>query len=199
MGLDISYYGNVKRIPDEKVPEGVEAFNQAYEDWENSRDGNTYLYYIHPDRSYFGEHMKGLEPGWYEVPREGGGYLRAGSYSGYNSWRNDLALAAGYEGGAEEVWGTMSDQLYKPDSPPFLELINFSDSEGVIGPDVSKKLYNDFVNYENTIKQEVDKWFLKIHPEKAYGVDDTKWFLSKYEEWKKAFETASNGGFVSFH
>ena len=90
--------------------------------------------------------------------------------------------------GAEEVWRTMSDQLYKPDSPPFLELINFSDSEGVIVPDVSKKLYNDFVNYENTIKQEVDKWFLKIHPEKIYGVDDTKWFLSKYEEWKKVFE-----------
>ena len=29
MGLDISYYGNVKHIPDEEVPEGVERFNQS--------------------------------------------------------------------------------------------------------------------------------------------------------------------------
>lgn len=198
MGLDISYYGNVKRIPDEEVPEGVEAFNQAYDDWESSRDNNTYLYYLDPDRSYFGGHMKGLEPGWYEVPREGGGYLRAGSYSGYNSWRNDLALAAGYEGGVEEVWG-MGDQLYQPDSPPFLELINFSDAEGVIGPDISKKLYNDFVNNEKKVKDEVDKWFLKIHPTKSYDVEDTKWFNQKYNEWKEAFRTASQNGFVSFH
>ena len=198
MGLDISYYGNVKRIPDEEVPEGVEAFNPAYDDWESSRDNNTYLYYLDPDRSYFGGHMKGLEPGWYEVPREGGGYLRAGSYSGYNSWRNDLALAAGYEGGAEEVWG-MGDQLYQPDSPPFLELINFSDAEGVIGPDISEKLYNDFVNNEKKVKDEVDKWFLKIHPTKSYDVEDTKWFNQKYDEWKEAFRTASQNGFVSFH
>lgn len=198
MGLDISYYGNVKRIPDEEVPEGVEAFNPAYDDWESSRDNNTYLYYLDPDRSYFGGHMKGLEPGWYEVPREGGGYLRAGSYSGYNSWRNDLALAAGYEGGAEEVWG-MGDQLYQPDSPPFLELINFSDAEGVIGPDISKKLYNDFVDNEKKVKDEVDKWFLKIHPTKSYDVEDTKWFNQKYDEWKEAFRTASQNGFVSFH
>lgn len=122
MGLDISYYSTANRIPDEEVPEGVEAFNQAYEDWEMSRDNNTYLYYLNPDQGYFGGHMKGLEPGWYEVPREGGEYFRAGSYSGYNTWRNDLALAAGYEGGDKEVWG-MSDQLYEPDSPPFLELI----------------------------------------------------------------------------
>lgn len=203
MGLDISYYPNVKRIPDEEVPEGVEAFNKEYEVWEKKRfneGNNTYLYYLDPDQSYFGGHMKGLEAGWYEVPRDDSGvnYFRAGSYSGYNNWRNDLALAAGYEGGADEVW-SMGDRLYEPDSPPFLELINFSDAEGVIGPAISKKLYNDFVNYENKVKQEVDNWYLKIHPEKEYGVDDTKWFLSKYEDWKKAFESASNGGFVSFH
>ena len=203
MGLDISYYPNVKRIPDEEVPEGVEAFNREYEEWEKSRfneGNNNYLYYLDPDRGYFGGHMKGIEPGWYEVSRDDSdvNYFRAGSYSGYNEWRNDLALAAGYEGGADEVW-SMGDRLYEPDSPPFLELINFSDAEGVIGPDISKKLYNDFVNYENKVKQEVDNWYLKIHPEKEYGVDDTKWFLSKYEDWKKAFEAASKGGFVSFH
>ncbi len=199
MGLDVSYYNNVRRVPDEEVPEGVEAFNQAYEDWDGSRDNNTYLYYLDPDRGPFGGHMKGLEPGWYEVPKEGGGYLRGGTYSGYNEWRNDLALAAGYTGGVEEVWEIGQDKLYEPDTPPFLELINFSDSDGVIGPDISEKLYNDFVNYENTVKKEVDNWYLKIHPTKSYDVDDNKWFLSKYEEWKKAFKTASEGGFVSFH
>mgnify|MGYP003127806785 CR=1 FL=1 len=201
MGLDVSYYSNVRRIPDEEIPQGVEPFNSSYDKWSSGYNNKGIsLYYLDPDRGPFGGHMKGLEPGWYEVPSGWEtGYLRGGSYSGYNTWRNDLALAAGYPGGSEEVWEIGQDKLYQPDSPPFLELINFSDAEGVIGPDISKKLYDDFVNYENKVKKEVDNWYLKVHPTKEYSVDDNKWFLSKYEEWKKAFKTASEDGFVSFH
>lgn len=200
MGLDVSYYNNVRRVPDEEVPEGVEAFNQAYDDWEAdfSKDNNAFLYYLDPDRGPFGGHMKGLEPGWYEVPKEGGGYLRGGSYGGYNTWRDDLALAAGYEHGADTAWG-MTDLLYQPDSPPFLELINFSDSDGVIGSIVSKKLYNDFVKYEKDILKRVDQWYLKMDPHKEYNTDDTQYFIMKYNQWKEAFRDASNNGFVSFH
>ena len=200
MGLDISYYSNVKRIPDEEIPAGVEPFNRAYDDWANGYYDKGYnLYYIDTDRGLFGGHMQGLEPGWYKTKSgDEGGYLRAGSYSGYNEWRSDLALAAGYPGGTQEVW-SMSDKLYQPDSPPFLELIYFSDSDGIIGPEVSKKLYNDFVKYENNIKQVLDTWYLKFDPKKEYDTGQFKWFIDKYGEWKEAFKTASENGFVSFH
>ena len=45
----------------------------------------------------------------------------------------------------------------------------------------------------------IDKWFLKIDPDKEYGVEDLKWFQQKYEEWKEAFNQARKGGVVSFH
>src|SRR6185369_8640605 len=53
--------------------------------------------------------------------------FRAGSYSGYNAWRRQLAKLAG--------WGSDDDCWNSGDKPgPFKELICFSDCEGVIGP-----------------------------------------------------------------
>jgi|ETNvirenome_6_85_1030632.scaffolds.fasta_scaffold00219_43 hypothetical protein len=198
MGLDISYYSDVKRIPDQEVPEGVEPWNAAYDEWEEKRGRDTSLYYIRPDHSYFDGHLQGLEPGWYEVPAVSENYFRGGSYSGYNTWRNDLALAAGYKGGADGAWN-LHHMLYEPDSPLFLELINFSDSDGVIGPIISKKLYNDFVRHEKDILKKVDDWYLKMDPDKEYNTDDVQYFMMKYNQWKEAFKEASNNGFVSFH
>ena len=53
--------------------------------------------------------------------------FRAGSYCGYNWWRDKLAEFA--------------------EDDAFEELIDFADNEGVIGSKVSKKLYDDFRNY----------------------------------------------------
>jgi hypothetical protein len=64
---------------------------------------------------------------------------------------------------------------------PFYELINFSDCEGIIGPEVSTKLYNDFVKFEVVAKNEEE------------------YFYRKYKDWMKAFKVASNKGVVSFH
>lgn len=56
--------------------------------------------------------------------------FRAGSYSGYGWWRDELEAFA--------------------EDEDFFELINFADNEGAIGTSVSKKLLNDFVsNYEH--------------------------------------------------
>jgi len=99
--------------------------------------------------------------------------FRAGSYSGYNSWRNELAKLAGYTS-ADDCWNNHT-------SGPFYELINFSDCEGVIGPVVSAKLAKDFADYR----------------EKAEIIGG--WFFDAYQDWEKAFTMAADNGAVSFH
>lgn len=105
--------------------------------------------------------------------------FRAGSYSGYNAWRNALARVAGY-GSADAVWKAPDEFAGRP----FVELIEFSDCEGVIGPIVAAKLAKDFA--DNAIKAQGSE---------AFDVFD----LQLYALWRRAFEMASDGGAVDFH
>ena len=118
------------------------------------------------------------------------GYFRAGSYSGYNHWRNELAIMAGYDG-AQGVWNDFNNNLRYlklkklsgelAQLKPFYELIHFSDCDGLIGPEICKKLYQDFVNFEDKAKKEDEN------------------FYELYLMWKEAFRVASDGGLVCFH
>lgn len=92
--------------------------------------------------------------------------FRAGSYSGYGIWRSSL-------------------NNFKGDVA-FQELINFADNEGVIGPVVSKKLYEDFVKYEKEAEQYSE------------DTNDDGWFIENYRDWLEAFKLASDGGAVEF-
>lgn len=107
-------------------------------------------------------------------------YFQAGSYRGYNIWRNHLARMAGYSSD-EAVW--------KQTGGPFWELIHFSDCEGAIGPQTSAKLAKDFQDWQGRAE--------------AYAVsiraEESSWFLKKYAEWREAFELASDDGAVLFH
>jgi hypothetical protein len=199
MGLDISYHSGVEKVPDSEVPENVKPYNDAYEKWERETEDST-LYHISED-THFYNHLHPLETGWYKVydVRDEDGYrgrtFRGGSYTGYNQWRNDLAESIGWLTGTQGAWESGEDY-----GPPFMELLNFSDSNGVIGSTVSKKLYNDFVDNEENVKKEVDSWYLKLHPTKEYDTSDMKWFNEKYDNFKEAFRVASNSkfGFVHF-
>jgi hypothetical protein len=112
--------------------------------------------------------------------------FRAGSYGGYNHWRDMLAKIAGYPLGQCLKYGKMYDSYctacWAGKQGPFSELINFSDAEGVIGTAIAAKLAKDFAEFQDT----VDK------------VDDD-YFRSSYAEWRKAFEMAADGGAVRFH
>lgn len=112
------------------------------------------------------------------------GFL-AGSYGGYNGWREQLAKLAGYPVGQYEKYGKMYDShclaCWNGATGPFSELINFSDCEGVIGAAVAAKLAKDFADFQS----------------KADECDD--FFTLKYAEWRKAFEMAADAGAVSFH
>jgi len=96
--------------------------------------------------------------------------FRAGSYSGYGDWRRALARLVGRS--AEDIWDN-------PTPGPFVELINFSDCEGVIGAAVSAKLAKDFADHQDE-------------------AGSAGWFAGLYTLWRKAFEMAADGGAVDF-
>lgn len=95
--------------------------------------------------------------------------FRAGSYSGYGWWRRKL-------------------EEFKGDSA-FQELINFADNEGTIGPVVSKKLAEDFNEHAGAAIE-----FALTSLGDAWEV-----WIELYDEWKTAFEMASENGAVNFH
>ena len=210
MGLDISAVSGLKKV---EVPQGIEPWSDEYYDWEEAQELN--IWYFKPS-DWFTEQAQGLEEGAYDASDGDYHSFRAGSYSGYGMWRDELAHAAGYFGGVDQVWKGVDSEGYV--GKPFEELLNFSDAEGWIGPIASEKLYRDFVDNEKQIMDTVDKWVLmKGHPDCTpaflqrrqedqfssgtadYTLDDVSWFRQKYQDWKKAFELASNNGAVIFH
>ena len=168
MGLDITAYGNLVVAPSD-----VELDEYAYPKGDNywKLTDNT----VKSTEEEFPGRTAGLTPAIYSVGQTH--RFRAGSYGGYNEWRNWLARLAGFKS-AKEVWDT------NPATGPFIELINFADNEGVIGPLVSAKLAKDFSEYE---------------PEAEQRDAGQLFYLKLYREWRKAFELAANNGAVEFH
>ena len=174
MGLDISYYSDLKFMPEIDK----EKFNNGNYNW----DEYVYLY----SSPHFYTRILPLKEGTYKGKRHHS--FRAGSYSGYNFWRERLSkLAIGVL--ADVVWKNED----KYENQAFYELINFSDCEGTLGTEVCQKLHRDFVKYHRKIKEQLD-----INREDDYSDDDVC-FWSQYLEWKKAFKYASKNGAVCFH
>jgi hypothetical protein len=100
--------------------------------------------------------------------------FRAGSYSGYNLWREQLSrMATGLA--PEIIW--RDEERYK--DTPFFLLINFC--EGTIGTEAAKVLAQQFADWQAKADQHEDTWFRE-----------------KYAQWRKAFELASDNGAVEF-
>lgn len=154
MGLDITYHAHMQ-------PADAGASGDDYDHFHA---------YVNPA---FPEVADGIVDEQLYRGIESGGF-RAGSYGGYNVWRDQLAVLAGYES-AKAVWAN-------PEPGPFVELINFSDCEGIIGPRTSAKLAADFAAFQ-----------------KKADAHEDDWFRSRYAEWRKAFETAADSGCVEFH
>ena len=110
--------------------------------------------------------------GWYASDGESFRF-RAGSYSGYNRWRDWLCKT--FLGvNANEAW---SD----PDrfaGRPFIELINYSDCEGFFGPVTSAKLAKDFADHA--------------------PAPDSGEYAAIYADWSKAFALAARGGGIVY-
>jgi hypothetical protein len=132
VGLDITSYSRLKRI----------GRHQEERVWcDDSTHVAAYAYTDFP-ASFAGLDIVGTEQhashafllgGCYEITPETVTFrFRAGSYSGYNAWRSDLASQFNPE--------------WKPELP-FFELIWFADNEGTIGPAAAAKLHREFVQH----------------------------------------------------
>lgn len=166
MGLDITAYERV-------------VWNRACtpdEDVDYDYDTQTHIYFS----PHFEDRALPLKEGIYDIEGESMGF-RAGSYSGYNWWRSKLA----------ELVGTTDQDIWGGKEPvAFGELINFSDCEGTIGPEVSRKLAKDFEDWSDRAEA-----FAKD----ALKSFDGEYWLQRYNEWKNAFKLASGEGAVQFH
>lgn len=155
MGLDIRAYKELREVENPQFDEDGWLINEDTE-W---KPGASMAW----SETHFPGRGKGIDANKVYAYKETY-YFRAGSYIGYNVWREKL-------------------HKFKGDVA-FQELINFADNEGVIGPVVSRKLYDDFKKYEEDAKE--------------YSREVGSHWLTKYYEWTKAFEFASNNGAVEF-
>lgn len=171
MGLDCSAYRQIKRV--EPQPE-----------FEDTPDDMVNLF-VNPD---FPGRADEIKDGLYTYAEEFD--FAAGSYSGYNTWREQLAKLAAYPAVRHESRGCEVRRLHSAGAwaatgGPFWELIHFADNEGTIGAAVAAKLAKDFADFQS----KADAF------EEA---DHDGWFRAKYAEWRKAFEMAADGGAVDF-
>lgn len=177
MGLDVSAYKKLSPATD------AEAFDADGElKWEGDADlfVQPYINKHYPERAADIKHRQAYRYGESES-------FWSGAYSRYNRWREQLAELAGYQETEAERYGqaikSFAETVWRNPIPgPFMELINFSDCEGVIGTTVSKKLAKDFADFQ----------------EKA-DAHECDHFKAKYKEWREAFEFASDAGLVEFH
>lgn len=162
MGLDITAYYGLSNVENPALDS--DGYPVADNQWKATSVDFT-------ERNFPGR-TAGIENGAVYEYKDSFGF-RAGSYGGYNEWRNDLAKLAGY-GGADDCWNNHT-------SGPFYELINFYDNEGTIGPVIAAKLAKDFSE----------------HHEMAAIVGG--FFFKSYCDWQKAFKMAADNGAVDFH
>lgn len=163
MGLDIMAFERVTLLKKATIKQSdTDRLRDQYE----GRADVTYLY-----RSFEAQ-ADGMVDGFYA--RTGASFdFRAGSCTSYGEWRKQLA----------KLVGTTDEAVFKDPKPgPFVELINFSDCEGVIGPTTSAKLAADFREWAD----------------RAQALNDA-WFFAHYRDFRKAFEIAATGGAVKFH
>lgn len=161
MGLNIKAYGRLKEVPYEEV---------VFGDYGLPNDERVRSFFSNPDYPY---HIEDINPDRYYLCRDKFEF-RAGSYAGYNNFRNELSKLAGYKDSLD-IW----NNKYQG---PFVELINFSDCEGTIGFKISSKLLSDFKDFND---------LAKLHPD--------PFFYENYRNWTKACEMASKFGVISFN
>ncbi len=168
MGLDITAYSQLRKAA---PGEGYHPDYPGEADYEN----NYHQFYINPDfpgraDEFEGRVIYACDGDTHE--------FRAGSYGGYNAWREELAALAGYT--PRQAW----DNPKKYKGKPFYELVNFSDCEGTLGTAVCKKLAKDFDDFDANA-QSLES--------------DNRYFYDRYQEWRKVFHLASDNGAVTFH
>jgi hypothetical protein len=98
-----------------------------------------------------------------------------GAYSSYNRWREQLCALVGYTTPA--AWAARLNP-----STPFLELVNFSDCQGVLGAACCRRLAAAFAAYQGAAVRHSDAEF-----------------RARYNAFRQMTEFASLEGVICFH
>jgi hypothetical protein len=168
MGLDITAYSHLKPVglhvePGTWCEDDTHIPVMTYDSFPQSYRGL-------PDHGRWREFILG---GCYQVTAQTETHrFQAGSYTGYNRWREDL----------QNRFNPARD----PDGP-FYELIWFADNEGDIGPEAAADLLKDFEQHADAYATAAPEGW-----EGEYGRE-------KYADWTRAFRLAADGGLVDFH
>ncbi|MCI0704316.1 MAG: hypothetical protein L0241_24930 [Planctomycetia bacterium] len=187
MGLDIFAASHIKYA--RPIPRRKE-FDKLLEEIEAQGKSLTEVYFpFYTNASCHRQRLGGMKPGLYSYTKKSRKYeFRAGSYSGYNWWRNQLSLFA-LEVGAEAVW--REPRIYR--GKPFVELINFTDCDGRIGTSVCEKLAEDFTSHAARAKR---------FPSTMTSTDPDAWpgddWLAVYRQFARAFRLAAQNGALAF-
>lgn len=174
MGLDITAYTRLHRIEASDIEFDEDGYPLDYDDFIYFGSLATLHEEYWPGRAAPFDQDTGA---YYDCEDSDG--MRAGSYSGYNSWRG---LLSGFAD-----WLLFEHDIYDA----FEEQIEFSDCEGLIGTVVSEKLYNDYVG---------NRHFLDEYASQYIEDDETRqWFIELYDDWTHMFDMGRDDGAVQFH
>lgn len=193
MGLDITAYSRLKHIGlhyegswceeqyDEDTFDRVHVPAFAYDSFPQSFRGIPNL---GTKRGVSGDSVF-IEGGCYAITPETQVFgFGAGSYLGYNAWREDLARQFNP---VTITRDTIVPGMTEPDpEKPFYELIWFADNEGTIGPEAAADLLDDFREWRVSYNPQADSY-------------RGEFYMRAYANWTRAFELAADGGLVEFH
>jgi hypothetical protein len=176
MGLDICAYSNIVKQPEPEVQKVVGKLLAS--------EGEEILEVFEvTDRCHDLE--EGVYLDTFDTVQH---HFRAGSYSGYNRFRNILSRALlGVE--ASAVW----EDPTSFEGRPGYEMIDFSDCEGTISSSVADKLRQDLA--EN---REVFATYLIEKENTQKDSDEFQWIMEVYDNFIYAFELASENGVVVY-
>lgn len=169
MGLDITAHRQVQKVDKSTIALDEDGYPEDYD--------NYSIFYV---VEHYADRAPEIESDAVYTSTETYGF-RAGSYSGYNTWRNELAKMAGYP----EIKGRYDEGAWEEESGPFLDLINYSDCEGVIGTGVCKNLLADFLAFDAQAQ--------------THNSPNGEYFYEVYKEFTQGLTLAADNGLLHFH
>jgi hypothetical protein len=161
MGLSIEAYKKLKIVSEGRDFES------------DTPEGMVRIYHV-PESLAASDRMKEgiykIEGSWFKSPNM--------SCTGFGIWREDLA----------RMTGTTEKQIQEhPEQfTSFVELINFPDNEGTIGPKTCAKLFRDFVEWEDRAAAFADSL---MNPED---------WMDRYVLFRDAFALVGRQGALKF-
>lgn len=182
MGLDISFYQAAQMLP-------ADAIVGDDLDYDKYPDGR--LAYVNDD---FLAQADGL-PEKFAFAAEGEGRDARIGYASYGHWRECVAKAVGYPKAPPHPDESSLDASYRESLPhvtsawrghfgPLHDLLNFSDCEGVIGPQTCAKIAAELAEYRDRA---------------LACMSDAPRFSEFYDAMMQGFSIVGPTGFARFH